>query len=105
MRTTTVMAAACLYLTCATISFAAALPKDVRRFVANADDCEHLAGEWDSSLSKADKREIQRGIVRNCRAAQRQLNQLKSKYRDNANVMKILADHEYDSVKSFHKRH
>jgi hypothetical protein len=73
----------------------------VDRFVENADNCEHLAGEWDSSLTKAQRQEIERSVDKYCGAAQKQLRALKIKYRDDTDVQKILADHEYDSVTSF----
>ncbi len=32
------------------------LPQDVQHFLSNAEMCQHLAGEWDSSLPEEDKR-------------------------------------------------
>ncbi|ONG13306.1 hypothetical protein BWR13_12925 [Escherichia coli] len=34
------------------------LPQDVQHFLSNAEMCQHLAGEWDSSLPEKDKRGI-----------------------------------------------
>ncbi|KAF0668057.1 hypothetical protein L244_19075, partial [Salmonella enterica subsp. enterica serovar Worthington str. BCH-3194] len=31
------------------------LPQDVQHFLSNAEMCQHLAGEWDSSLPEEDK--------------------------------------------------
>lgn len=69
----------------------------------NADNCEHLAGEWDSSLSEPEQRQIKRSVVKYCGTAQKQLKTLKSKYKSEATLQKILSVHEYDSVKSFVK--
>ena len=31
------------------------LPQDVQHFLSNAEMCQHLAGEWDSSLPEKEK--------------------------------------------------
>lgn len=38
------------------------LPQDVQHFLSNAEMCQHLAGEWDSSLPEEDKKDIEKGI-------------------------------------------
>ncbi|GAB3991334.1 hypothetical protein GCM10029978_119960 [Actinoallomurus acanthiterrae] len=38
------------------------LPQDVQHFLSNAEMCQHLAGEWDSSLPEKDKRDIEKGV-------------------------------------------
>ncbi|VEA63221.1 Uncharacterised protein [Salmonella enterica subsp. salamae] len=38
------------------------LPQDVQHFLSNAEICQHLAGEWDSSLPEEDKKDIEKGI-------------------------------------------
>lgn len=39
------------------------LPQDVQHFLSNAEMCQHLAGEWDSSLPEKDKRDIEKGLI------------------------------------------
>lgn len=104
MRLSAIIVSACLCVSNASVSFAGTkVPSEVGAFVKNADNCEHVAGEWDSTLSKAEKRKIERSVIKYCGAAQKQLKTLQIKYKDDADVKKILADHEYDSVKSFMK--
>jgi len=91
-----------LALLAAPISRAAdALPQDVRRFVRNAETCEHVAGEWDSELPESRRREISRAVDRYCAPAKRQLPLLTRKYRGNRYVSRTISKHAYDSVKSY----
>lgn len=76
---------------------------DVAAFVKNAELCEHLAGEWDSSLSKRRQKEIERGVLKYCGKAKIQLPILLDKYRNNCEVRKAIEGHAYDSVKYFQK--
>lgn len=80
-----------------------AIPADIRVFVRNADTCEHLAGEWDSDLSPARKREIERGVDNFCLAAQRQLQQVEVKYRGDRTLRALIARHSHDAVRSYRK--
>lgn len=104
MRVSAFVMSACLCVSSASVFCAVTIaPSDVNLFVKNANNCEHLAGEWDSTLSKAEKRQIERSVIKYCGAAQKQLKTLKIKYKEAVDVKKILADHEYDSVTSFVK--
>lgn len=104
MRVSAFVMSACLCVSSASVSCAGTrAPDDVVRFVRNADQCEHLAGEWDSTLSTAEKRQIERSVIKYCGAAQKQLETLKIKYKDDVAVKKVLADHQYESVTSFVK--
>ena len=78
-------------------------PKDIQRFIDNADLCEHMAGEFDSDQSKQRQREIEQAVVKYCGAAQRQLRVLKRKYKNNAGVQKIIEEHAYGSVTDYVK--
>jgi len=78
-----------------------ALPRDVQAFVNNAEACEHLAGEWDSSLPQKDREEIERNIDKYCGNAKRQLGALKAKYKANHGMLETIDAHANDSVKSF----
>ena len=85
-------------------SFAAPVDKpDVNAYVKNAELCEHLAGEWDDSLSKRRQREIERGVLKYCGKAKNQLPILLERYRNTPEVRKVIEANAYDSVKDFRK--
>lgn len=77
------------------------IPKDVQAFIDNADACEHFAGEFDGGLSKQRQKEIERGVVRYCQPAQKQLKRLTEKYKNDPKVTEIIRSHANDSVISF----
>lgn len=77
------------------------IPKDVQIFIDNADACEHFAGEFDGGLSKQRQKEIERGVVRYCQPAQKQLKRLTEKYKNDPKVTEIIRSHANDSVISF----
>ncbi|MEM0675571.1 MULTISPECIES: hypothetical protein [Dickeya] len=47
------------------------LPDDVQHFLNNAEECQYLSGEWDSSLPKSRQREIEREANKYCKAAKK----------------------------------
>lgn len=77
------------------------VPQDVQAFVRNAEACEHFAGEFDSGLSEARQKELERAVVRYCGGAQNQLKKLMAKYRNDARTMEIVHKHTNESVTSF----
>ena len=77
------------------------LPKDVQVFIKNADACDHFAGEFDGGLSTKRQREVERQVVRYCRPAQKQLQQLSKKYIDDPRISKIIHSHANDAVSGF----
>jgi len=77
------------------------VPQDVQAFVRNAEACEHFAGEFDSGLSEARQKELERAVVRYCGGAQNQLKKLTAKYRNDARTMEIVHKHTNESVTSF----
>ena len=78
------------------------LPKDVARFVENAQMCEHFAGEWDDN-DKARQREITQAIEQSCGLAQRQWKRLAAKYAGQPAIKKVIDEHANDAVRSFRK--
>jgi hypothetical protein len=100
MKSRIILMCLCL-LTLKDVPATGAVPSDIRVFVKNADACEHLAGEWDSELKPARKREIERGVDKFCWMAQRQLKQVEVKYRDRQMLRELIAQHAYDSVRSY----
>ncbi|TNC74412.1 hypothetical protein FHI69_21450 [Janthinobacterium lividum] len=78
------------------------LPKDVAKFVENAQMCEHFAGEWDDN-DKARQREIIAAVNDACGQAQRQWKRLSAKYAGQPKLQKVIADNANDAVRSFRK--
>lgn len=72
---------------------------DVKAFVDNAEACEHLAGEFDSSLPKADQRTILKNVKIYCSRAYRQRFSLKRKYKNDVDTMKML--NQYESINDY----
>lgn len=70
-------------------------PPDVERFIDVADTCLHFAGEWDNSLPKAQKRDIERKANMYCTRAKKQYRALLAKYKDTPEIVKRLQDYEY----------
>ena len=78
------------------------LPKDVAKFVENAQMCEHFAGEWDDN-DKARQREITQAVASSCGQAQRQWKRLRVKYAQQPAIHKVIDAHANDAVRSFRK--
>lgn len=75
--------------------------KDVKSFVANADLCDHFAGEWDSDLPKQDQKRIERSIDKYCGKAKQQMSSLQKKYKGDSEIEQLI--NEYDSVQTYTK--
>ncbi|EOF5433914.1 hypothetical protein ACK1MO_003619 [Salmonella enterica] len=71
------------------------LPQDVQHFLGNAEMCQHLAGEWDSSLPEPDKKDIEKGVNTYCPPAKKALPELRKEYKENSEIMKILSDYDF----------
>ena len=71
------------------------LPQDVQHFLSNAEMCQHLAGEWDSSLPEKDKRDIEKGVDTWCPLAKKSLHVLREKYKENKEIIKILSAYDF----------
>ena len=78
------------------------LPRDVARFVENAEMCEHFAGEWDEH-DKARQREITQAVEQSCGQAQRQWKRLTARYAKQPRLLKIIAEQANDAVRSYRK--
>ena len=78
------------------------LPRDVARFVENAEMCELFAGEWDDN-DKARQREITQAVEQSCGQAQKQWKRLSAKYAGQPALKKLIAEHANDAVRSFRK--
>ncbi|MCL8379816.1 hypothetical protein M9Y22_19565 [Escherichia coli] len=71
------------------------LPQDVQHFLSNAEMCQHLAGEWDSSLPEKDKRDIDKYADTTCPLAKKSLPVLREKYKENKEILKILSAYDF----------
>ncbi|EMY9541715.1 hypothetical protein ABCY66_002008 [Salmonella enterica] len=71
------------------------LPQDVQHFLSNAEMCQHLAGEWDSSLPEEDKKVIEKGINTWCAPAKKALLGLREKYKENKEIIKKLSEYDF----------
>ncbi|UJR53970.1 hypothetical protein [Dickeya zeae] len=71
------------------------LPDDVQRFLNNAEECQYLSGEWDSSLPKSRQREIEREVDKYCKPAKKQQKELKHKYNGNQQIEDKLSEYDF----------
>ncbi|MGA5953760.1 hypothetical protein ACPB4E_20115 [Escherichia coli] len=71
------------------------LNEPVTHFLSNAEMCQHLAGEWDSSLPEKDKRDIEKGVDTWCPPAKKSLPVLREKYKENKEIIKILSAYDF----------
>ena len=78
------------------------LPRDVARFIAQAQTCEHFAGEWDDN-DKARQREITQAVEQSCGQAQKQWKRLSVKYGKQPAIKRVIDEHANDAVRSFRK--
>ncbi|MGU0171838.1 hypothetical protein ACVXG8_12645 [Escherichia coli] len=67
----------------------------MQHFLSNAEMCQHLAGEWDSSLPEKDKRDIEKGVETWCPLAKKSLPVLREKYKENKEIIKILSAYDF----------
>lgn len=56
------------------------LPRDIRIFLANMEDCEHMAGEVDNTLPPEALQQNINETNRTCKLAKRQYEHLRQKY-------------------------
>jgi hypothetical protein len=71
-----------------------ALPKDVERFIAQREGCDHFRGELPEPGEKSRMKEVNSEIRRLCKGTDKALASLKKKYANDATVMKSLDEFE-----------
>ncbi|AUQ24986.1 hypothetical protein [Dickeya zeae] len=71
------------------------LPDDVQRFLDNAEECQYLSGEWDSTLPKSRQREIEREVDKYCKPAKKQQKELRNKYKGNQAIEGKLNEYDF----------
>jgi len=79
-----------LLFSCSSIFAAEKLPNDVRKFIAQRDECDHFRGELPEPEEAERMREVTGQIAKHCRGTDRRLRLLKKKYGSDANVKKRL---------------
>lgn len=58
----------------------------MRLFIASANNCEYLLGEWDNHLAEARKKEIERQVDKYCGEAKEMKEKLKIKYKGDVDI-------------------
>ena len=71
------------------------LPQDVQKFIDRREGCDHMRGEIPDKSERKRMREVSREIAKLCKGTDRELAQLKKKYKANLAVMDRL--NEFDS--------
>ncbi|WP_080650192.1 hypothetical protein [Dickeya zeae] len=71
------------------------LPDDVQRFLNNTEECQYFSGEWDSTLPKSRQQEIERETNKYCKAAKKQQDELKHKYKGNQPIEDKLSEYDF----------
>ncbi|PHM30201.1 conserved exported hypothetical protein [Xenorhabdus innexi] len=69
------------------------IPKDLQEYIKNTEDCEYLAGEWDSDLPDERKRLIEDEVNIYCKKAHESFYELKAKYKNDPKKIKIINEH------------
>ncbi len=106
MKTWQVMGAALLVAMSLTTSVLAAesvdaLPRDIRIFLTNMEDCEHMAGEVDNTLPPEALQKNINEANRTCKLARRQYEHLRQKYQGQGSIENIIAPYGTTMNSSF----
>lgn len=72
--------------------FPAFVPADVRLFVIDAQGCTHFSGEPSSDEYPERKAFLEEMIVKTCTDIDKRKSALESRYKDSAEVLKIVSD-------------
>lgn len=72
------------------------LPRDVQRFIDRREGCDHMRGEIPEPNARKRMREISREIEKLCKGTDKELAQLKKRYRENSSVLERLNEFESD---------
>ena len=66
---------------------AARYPADVQAFIDDAQECQHLAGEWDPEIPQSQQREIEKQVDIVCTRAKSQRGVLKERYHNHTDII------------------
>jgi len=67
----------------------------VQDFIINAENCQHLASEWESSLPQVQQRDIEKQIDIACPTARQLREVIKRRYQDNKKTMSIIENYDF----------
>ncbi|EJF32118.1 hypothetical protein A936_05555 [Enterobacter sp. Ag1] len=70
-------------------------PKDVTEFLINADDCQHLSGEWDSNLPKEQQKDIEKQVNVICGKAKSQQGALRTRYHNEKSILDVINEYDF----------
>ncbi|MDC9590670.1 hypothetical protein PSI23_15590 [Xenorhabdus sp. XENO-10] len=70
------------------------IPKDLKEYIDNVEDCQHFSGEWDSDLPDEQKKEIEDGIDQYCTKAKELQKKLKKKYKNDIKKIEIIDSYD-----------
>ncbi|MBT0727615.1 hypothetical protein HGT73_09495 [Rosenbergiella australiborealis] len=68
---------------------------DLQSFIENAEICQHLASEWDSSLPQVQQRYIEEQIDIVCPKAKHLREVIKRGYHDNKKIMEMIERYDF----------
>lgn len=71
------------------------LPGDINAFSRLADDCQYLAGEWDSSLEPERKIMLEKNITATCGKAEVVQKQLREKYKEQMGLLNVINQYDF----------
>lgn len=69
----------------------ATLPRDIRIFLTNMEDCEHMAGEADNTLPPETLQKNINKANRTCKLARRQYEHLRQKYQGQRTIENMIS--------------
>ncbi|PIJ42550.1 hypothetical protein [Tatumella sp. OPLPL6] len=64
-------------------------------FIINAENCQHLASEWDSSLPQVQQRDIEKQIDIVCPTTRQLREVIKRRYQDDKKTMDIIENYDF----------
>jgi len=67
----------------------------LQEFINNAENCQHLASEWDSILPQVQQRYIEEQINIVCPKANHLRELIKKRYTDNKSIMWIIESYDF----------
>ncbi|MGV3344720.1 hypothetical protein ACGVWS_02890 [Enterobacteriaceae bacterium LUAb1] len=70
-------------------------PKDLNEFFKIADECQYLAGEWDSTLPEARKTEIEKNINITCDKARSLQKKVGEKYKSDKQMTEKIKGYDF----------
>ncbi|CQH31826.1 hypothetical protein [Yersinia enterocolitica] len=70
-------------------------PADISEFLKIADECQYLAGEWDSSIPKERQIAIAKEVNVTCPKATELQKKLSTKYQENKQLLEVINDYDF----------